>query len=74
VLVSPRGAARGLGRVLIQECFAQALELGLKKLVAQMTTDQRSAIAVFEELGFRAEALLAAMSPIAAARCTTSCC
>jgi hypothetical protein len=31
----------------------------LKKLVAQMTTDQRAAIAVFEELGFRAEALLA---------------
>jgi len=45
--------------VLIQECFAQALELGLKKLVAQMTVEQRAAIAVFEELGFRAEALLA---------------
>ena len=49
----------GNGRVLMQECFAQALELGLKKLVAQMTTDQRAAIAVFEETGFRAEALLA---------------
>jgi RimJ/RimL family protein N-acetyltransferase len=44
--------------VLIQECFAQALELGLDKLVAQMTVDQEAAIAVFEELGFRAEALL----------------
>ena len=32
---------------------------GLEKLVAQMTVDQRAAIAVFEELGFRAEALLA---------------
>jgi L-amino acid N-acyltransferase YncA len=59
VLVSPEWRGRGLGRVLIQECFAQALELGLKKLVAQMTVDQRAAIAVFEELGFRAEALLA---------------
>jgi RimJ/RimL family protein N-acetyltransferase len=59
VLVSPAWRGKGLGRVLIQECFAQALELGLKKLVAQMTTDQRAAIAVFEELGFRAEALLA---------------
>ena len=58
VLVSPAWRGKGLGRVLIQECFAQALELGLMKLVAQMTTDQRSAIAVFEELGFRAEALL----------------
>lgn len=59
VLVSPDWRGRGLGRALIQECFAQALELGLTKLVAQMTVDQRAAIAVFEELGFRAEALLA---------------
>ena len=59
VLVSPAWRGKGLGRVLIQECFAQALELGLKKLTAQMTTDQQSAIALFEELGFRAEALLA---------------
>jgi RimJ/RimL family protein N-acetyltransferase len=59
VLVSPAWRGRGLGRTLIQECFAQALELGLTKLVAQMTVDQRAAIAVFEELGFRAEALLA---------------
>jgi RimJ/RimL family protein N-acetyltransferase len=59
VLVSPEWRGKGLGRVLVQECFAQALELRLAKLVAQMTTDQRAAIAVFEELGFRAEALLA---------------
>lgn len=39
VLVSPAWRGKGLGRGLIQECFAQALELGLKKLVAQMTTD-----------------------------------
>ena len=58
VLVAPDWRGRGLGRTLIQECFAQALELGLGKLVAQMTVDQRSAIALFEELGFRAEALL----------------
>lgn len=59
VLVAPAWRGKGLGRVLMQECFAQALERGLKKLVAQMTTDQRAAIAVFEELGFRPEALLA---------------
>ena len=58
ILVGPAWRGRGLGRTLIQECFAQALELGLRKLVAQMTVDQRAAIAVFEELGFRAEALL----------------
>jgi RimJ/RimL family protein N-acetyltransferase len=58
VLVAPAWRGKGLGRVLIQECFAQALDLGLDKLVAQMTVDQEAAIAVFEELGFRAEALL----------------
>ena len=58
VLVAPAWRGRGLGRVLIQQCFAQALALGLDKLVAQMTVDQVAAIAVFEELGFRAEALL----------------
>lgn len=58
VLVAPAGRGKGLGRALIQECFTQALERGLKKLVAQMTTHQASAIAVFEELSFRPEALL----------------
>lgn len=59
ILMSPAGRGKGVGRVLMQECFAQALDLGLKKLVAQMTTDQRAAITVFEGMGFRAEALLA---------------
>ena len=58
VLVAPVWRGRGLGRLLVQQCFAQALDLGLEKLVAQMTIDQVAAIAVFEELGFRAEALL----------------
>jgi RimJ/RimL family protein N-acetyltransferase len=58
VMISPDWRGRGLGRLLIQECFALALGLGLEKLYVQMTVDQRSAIAVFEELGFRAEAVL----------------
>jgi N-acetylglutamate synthase-like GNAT family acetyltransferase len=58
VLVSPQGRDRGLGRVLIQDSFLIALGLGLEKLVAQMTVDQQSAIGVFEEMGFQAEALL----------------
>jgi len=58
VMISPAWRGRGLGRLLIQECFALALGLGLEKLYVQMTVDQRSAIAVFEELGFRAEAVL----------------
>ncbi|MFT3811809.1 MAG: GNAT family N-acetyltransferase [Acidovorax sp.] len=59
ILTSPAWRGRGLGRLMMQECFIQALGLGLKKLVAQMTTDQRSGISVFEDMGFKAEALLA---------------
>ncbi|HMO46421.1 MAG TPA: GNAT family N-acetyltransferase [Rubrivivax sp.] len=58
VLVAPDWRGCGLGRALIQECFALALGLGLEKLMVQMTLDQSAAIAVFEELGFRAEAVL----------------
>ncbi|CAN5249259.1 GNAT family N-acetyltransferase [soil metagenome] len=58
VLVGPAMRGFGLGRTLVQESFAMALGMGLEKLVAHMTVDQRGAIAVFEELGFRAEALL----------------
>lgn len=58
VLVAPPGRDRGVGRVLIQESFLIALSLGLEKLTAQMTVDQKGAIAVFEEMGFSAEALL----------------
>ncbi|MGD8416733.1 MAG: GNAT family N-acetyltransferase [Pseudomonadales bacterium] len=58
VLVAPAGKDRGLGRELIQESFLIALGLGLSKLTAQMTPDQTGAIAVFEEMGFTAEALL----------------
>lgn len=48
----------GLGRALAEAIFAQALERGIEKMVAQMTIDQKGAIATFEELGFKAEALL----------------
>jgi N-acetylglutamate synthase-like GNAT family acetyltransferase len=58
VLVSPEGRARGLGRLLIQECFLVALDLGLDKLTAQMTTDQQSAVSLFQEMGFTTEAVL----------------
>ena len=59
VVVGAQARGLGLGRRLIQASFAQALALGLEKLVAQMTTDQRASIAMFESMGFRPEALLA---------------
>ncbi|MEQ1930315.1 MAG: GNAT family N-acetyltransferase [Parvularculaceae bacterium] len=58
VLVASGAREKGLGRVLIQEAFRKALRLNMKKLMAQMTVDQKGAIAIFEELGFRGEGLL----------------
>jgi RimJ/RimL family protein N-acetyltransferase len=49
---------QGVGRALSQETFALALGSGLEKLSVQMTVDQQAAIALFESLGFKAEALL----------------
>lgn len=58
VLVAESMRGKGLGTVLTQEAFAISLARGVEKMVAQMTLDQKGAIAVFEGLGFRPEALL----------------
>jgi RimJ/RimL family protein N-acetyltransferase len=59
MVVSTDVRGRGVGRALSQETFALALgAAGLEKLVVQMTVDQQAAIALFEGLGFKAEALL----------------
>jgi L-amino acid N-acyltransferase YncA len=58
VILEPASRGLGLGQKLTQEAFALAIDLGVEKLMAQMTVDQRGAIGVFEGLGFRAEALL----------------
>ena len=57
-VVSPQVRGLGVGRALSQETVALALEMGLEKLVVQMTVDQVTAIALFEGMGFRGEALL----------------
>ncbi len=59
LLVSPNARGIGLGSVLANEVFALAEEAGLQKVVAQMAAEQRGAQAVFEKLGFKAEALMA---------------
>ena len=58
MVVSLDVRGQGVGRVLSQETFALALGAGLEKFSVQMTIDQRGAIALFESLGFKAEALL----------------
>jgi N-acetylglutamate synthase-like GNAT family acetyltransferase len=57
-VVSTDVRGQGVGRALSQETFALALGAGLEKLLVQMTVDQTGAIAIFEGLGFKAEALL----------------
>ena len=59
VNVSPAYRAKGLGRSLTSQIFDVARDLGLKKLMANMTTDQPGAQAAFRRLGFVPEALLA---------------
>jgi len=58
MVVTSEVRGQGVGRALSQETFALALGAGLEKLSVQMTVDQGAAIALFEGLGFRAEALL----------------
>ena len=48
----------GLGGLLGKEIFAIASDLGIEKIVAQMTVDQRQAIALVERHGFKHEAVL----------------
>lgn len=58
VLLEAGARGKGLGRALAEAVFSLALEHGVEKIVANMTLDQKGAIATFEELGFKAEALL----------------
>src|SRR5690349_11844225 len=59
LLVSREARGIGLGNLLANEVFTLAEGAGLQKVVAQMAAEQRGAVAVFERLGFKAEALLA---------------
>ena len=58
MLVSPTMLGKGLGRALLDASIALAREAGATKLTARMTPDQLGAITLFEEAGFRGEAML----------------
>jgi L-amino acid N-acyltransferase YncA len=58
LLVSPAMRGKGLGRALLDASIALAADNGAIKLIARMTPDQRGAITLFEESGFRGEAML----------------
>ena len=58
VTVNSRIRGQGLGRFLAEEIFAIADSIGLDRISARMTHDQRGAQVVFESLGFHAVATL----------------
>ena len=58
VNVSRDYRARGLGKNMISEIFDVARSLGLRKLMANMTSDQHGARAAFRRIGFVPEAIL----------------
>ena len=58
LLVTPAVRGNGLGRALLNQSIRIANERGAIKLIARMTSDQGGSITLFEEAGFRSEALL----------------
>lgn len=58
IQVAPAFRGSGLGTALGREIFAMAPELGIRKIVAQMTPDQQQAMALVKRSGFRQEAVL----------------
>ena len=58
LLVAPDCRGLGVGRALTQHCLGHAREQGVLKVSARMSPDQGGALHLFEELGFRPEALL----------------
>lgn len=58
VLVDSSMRTKRLGRLLVEQAFALARERDVKKMIAQMTTDQDAAIRVFTRMGFQREARL----------------
>lgn len=58
LVVDPQARGRGLGRELARRGLREALHLGLQKLVVEVVAEQEHAIRMFDDLGFRGEALL----------------
>ena len=58
ILVGLDSRSMGLGRLLALHCVDQALAEDVEKLTVHTTPEQEGALRMFEELGFRPEALL----------------
>jgi ribosomal protein S18 acetylase RimI-like enzyme len=58
LVVEPDRRGEGVGRKLARAGLAAAVEAGLTKVVVEVVAEQVSTIALFQQLGFVAEALL----------------
>lgn len=58
LVVDPRHRGHGVGRTLARHALRAALDLGLEKIVVEVVAEQQGAIQMFDDLGFRGEALL----------------
>jgi RimJ/RimL family protein N-acetyltransferase len=58
LLIAPSMRGKGLGRAMLENAIKTAVSSGATKLMARMTPDQSSAITLFEDCGFRGEAML----------------
>ncbi|RLA44577.1 MAG: GNAT family N-acetyltransferase [Gammaproteobacteria bacterium] len=58
IMVGPNCRETGIGRTIVRELFRLALVKNIEKIYARMTLDQTGARKLFQELGFRPEALL----------------
>jgi ribosomal protein S18 acetylase RimI-like enzyme len=58
LVVAPAARGKGVGASLAAHALRQAVEMGLSKLVVEVVAVQEKTIAMFNGLGFRAEALL----------------
>jgi RimJ/RimL family protein N-acetyltransferase len=58
LIVAPAHRGRGVGGALARRAVLEALDVGLTRVVVEIVADQEALVAMFESLGFRAEALL----------------
>ena len=58
LVVAPDRRGRGLGRALARHALRCGLETGLSKIVVEVVAEQEGAVRMFDDLGFRGEALL----------------
>jgi ribosomal protein S18 acetylase RimI-like enzyme len=58
LVVEPQARGRGLGRVMARHALREAVGMGLTKLVVEVVAEQEGAVRMFDDLGFRGEALL----------------